>query len=69
MVQVTRSDRIITDVAMQGMKRPQLALVLKSRGGKVLAIMITALPDKNLERQATCHGALRLLRKRSSRMH
>jgi FixJ family two-component response regulator len=69
MVQMTRSDCIITNVAMQGIKGLKLARLLKSRVGKVPAIMITALPDKNLERQAKCHGALRLLRKRSSGMH
>jgi FixJ family two-component response regulator len=69
MVQVTRSDSIITDVATQGIKGRKLARLLKSRGGKFPAIMITAVPDKNLERPAKCHGALRLLRKRSSRTH
>jgi FixJ family two-component response regulator len=59
----TWSDCIITDVAMQGMSGFELAARLKSRACTVPIILISALTDDDLEQQAICDGARRLLRK------
>ena len=59
----SRSDCIITDIAMQGMSGLELAGLLKSRGCTVPVILISALTDEDLERQAQLNGAQCLLRK------
>jgi FixJ family two-component response regulator len=46
------SDCIITEVAIRGMSGLELAGLLRSQGGAVPIILISALPDADLERQS-----------------
>jgi FixJ family two-component response regulator len=56
-------DCIIADVDMQGMGGPDLIRELHQRGVTTPAILITALPQRQLDKEASSVGALCLLRK------
>ena len=56
----SRSDCVVTDVAMQGMGGFELAGLLKSRGWTVPVILISALTDADLELKAIINGATRI---------
>jgi FixJ family two-component response regulator len=57
------SDCIITDVQMPGMGGLDLVRELHAQGVMTPVILITALPSKHLDGEATSIGALCLLRK------
>jgi FixJ family two-component response regulator len=57
------SDCIITDVAMRGMSGLQLVRFLRLQGRTTPIILMSALSDADLERQAVSDGAVCLLRK------
>jgi FixJ family two-component response regulator len=54
---------VIADVHLPGMNGLELARKLQERGGMSPVILITGLPDKRLDDQATSVGARCLLRK------
>jgi FixJ family two-component response regulator len=56
-------DCIIADVHMPGMGGLNLLRELHEQGIMTPVILITALPDKNLDQEAVSRGALCLLRK------
>jgi len=57
------ADCIIADVHMRGMGGLDLLRELRERGVTTPVILITALPDKHLDLEATERGALCFLRK------
>jgi FixJ family two-component response regulator len=60
---VLSSDCIVADIHMPGMSGLQLARSLQERGITTPVILITALPDQQLDDEATAVGACGLLRK------
>jgi FixJ family two-component response regulator len=60
---LVKSDCVIADINMPGMKGPRLLRELRDRGIMTPVILITGLPDKNLEELAISVGAMCLLRK------
>ena len=56
-------DCLIADVRMPGMSGLDLARKLRERGDRIPVILITALPDRQLDEEATSVGAQCLLRK------
>src|SRR5262245_6133584 len=56
-------DCVIADVRMPGMSGLDLARKLQERGDGIPVILITALPDRQLEDEAISVGAQCLLRK------
>jgi FixJ family two-component response regulator len=60
---LAKSDCIIADINMPGMKGPRLLRELRDQGIMTPIILITGLPDRNLEEFAISAGAVCLLRK------
>jgi FixJ family two-component response regulator len=58
-----RLDCIVADIHMPGMSGLQLARSLREKGISTPVILITALPDQQLDDEAIAVGACSLLRK------
>jgi FixJ family two-component response regulator len=56
-------DCLIADVAMPGMSGLELVRKLREQGGTIPVVLMTALPDKDLDNEAISVGAQCLLRK------